>query len=326
MPLIPSPAVLRACDVLDHLARHAGESFSVSELARLVSMPRATCDSVLLALAERGLVVRREPDLRYAIGPACIAIGDAARAALSVLGEAAPIAEELARSTHLCVALATRSGGDVRVAEVFDHGPAFATRTRIGESIPLAAPFGAVFVAWDGEEAAERWLDRAHERLSERERQRYAAALRAIRARGYSITTAIRPTRGLAKLLDELVDHPGGEVRPQRRERLIRMMIHTEYLPVEIGPESLQVSQMSAPIFDPLGTVNAAIMALGPSYEMNPEDVGTLGERLLAAARSATARVGGVAPPAPARQAAPARGRRVARRKQARGGKERRGV
>jgi hypothetical protein len=29
MPIAPSPAVLRACDVLDHLAAHPAESFSV---------------------------------------------------------------------------------------------------------------------------------------------------------------------------------------------------------------------------------------------------------------------------------------------------------
>ncbi|MBM3661218.1 MAG: helix-turn-helix domain-containing protein, partial [Actinobacteria bacterium] len=65
MPINPSPAVLRAADVLEHLAARPDEAFSVSELAREVGMPRATCDAVLLALAERALVDRRDPDLRY---------------------------------------------------------------------------------------------------------------------------------------------------------------------------------------------------------------------------------------------------------------------
>jgi DNA-binding IclR family transcriptional regulator len=313
MPLIPSPAVLRACDVLDCLARHAGNSFSVSELARLVNLPRATCDSVLLALAERGLVVRREPDLRYAIGPACIAIGDAARASLSVLAEAAPIAEDLARSTHLCVALASRSGADIRVVDVFDRGPAFGHKTRIGEAVPLVPPFGAVFVAWDAE-GVEGWLDRAPEGLSERERRRYRSALQAIRTRGYSITTASRPTSDLAELLDELVDGPAGEQRLRRREQLIRAVAHTEYLPVELGSDGLQLSQLSAPVFDPLGGVAAAIMVLGPNYEMTSEEVASLGERLMLAAKSATARVGGSAPARPERPAATRPARRRARR------------
>ena len=50
MPLEPSPAVLRAADVLEQLAGQPGRSFSVAELAREIDIPRATCHTVLLAL------------------------------------------------------------------------------------------------------------------------------------------------------------------------------------------------------------------------------------------------------------------------------------
>ena len=39
---------------------------------------------------------------------------------------------------------------------VFDFGPAFGARARVGQSIPLVPPFGAVFVAWDPTDA-EQW-------------------------------------------------------------------------------------------------------------------------------------------------------------------------
>ena len=60
------------------MALHPTESFSVSALARELEVPRATCDTVLMGLAEGGLVVRRDDDLRYELGPSCIALGDAA--------------------------------------------------------------------------------------------------------------------------------------------------------------------------------------------------------------------------------------------------------
>jgi DNA-binding IclR family transcriptional regulator len=293
MPLLPSPAVLRACDVLDCLVKSAPESFSVSELARRVDMPRATCHSVLLALAERGLVVRRGPELRYAIGPACIAIGDAARSALSVLDEVRPIADELARSLRLCVAIATRSGAEIGVADIFDRGPAFGLRIRVGEAIPLVPPFGAVFVAWDAERGVERWLQRAGAELAAAERRRYRAALAAVRRRGYSVTIATAAAPDLARLLDELVDSPHDR-RLRHRNALIREMIHTEYLPTEVDAGApLRVSQMSAPVFDRLGEIPAAIMLLGPSYDMTAAEIAALGTRLLDAARRATARAGG---------------------------------
>src|SRR5262249_24654361 len=134
MPIAPSPAALRACDILGHLAAHPTRSFSVSELARDLGIPRASCDSVMLALAKRGFVDRSETDLRYTLGPAGIAVGDAARVTGSVFTAVAPLAEELARASGTCVALTSRGGAETRVERVFDHAPAFAIRTRPGES------------------------------------------------------------------------------------------------------------------------------------------------------------------------------------------------
>ena len=285
MPLLPSPAVLRACDVLDHLARHRDESFSVSELARRVAMPRATCHSVLLALAERGWVVRRDADLRYSIGPGCIAIGDAARAARSVVADIAPIAERFARTTHSCVAVLMRSRDELSVAEVFDHGPAFGMRTRAGETVPLVPPFGAVFVAWEDGSGIERWLQRAAVEFSEREIRRYRTALAGLRRRGYSVTVATPVSPALSDLLEGLVTAPGAPQRLRQRDQLIRELVRTEYLPSDVDARKpVRMSQMSAPVFDRDGRVAAALMLLGPDHAISAADIGSLGARLLRAA------------------------------------------
>src|SRR5262245_46993820 len=169
MPITPSPAVLRACDVLSHLAQHPTESFSVSELARQVGVPRATCDAILQALAVHRLVSRRDGDLRYELGPGSIAIGDAACIANPVLRAAKSEAERLARALGTCVAVSVRDGNTVRVVDVFDFGPLFTPRARVGQVIPLVPPFGAVFVAWADDEF-EAWLARAAETLDANER------------------------------------------------------------------------------------------------------------------------------------------------------------
>jgi DNA-binding IclR family transcriptional regulator len=292
MPITPSPAVLRACDVLEHLAAHPDEAFSVSELAREVAMPRATCDAVLLALAERALVDRREPDLRYTLGPTCIAVGDAARAAGSRLARVAPLAEALARSTSTCVALSTVDGLEQRVEQVFDHGPAFGLRARVGESVRFAAPFAAVFVAWAPPSEVDAWLDRAGD-LTASERARYLAALGAVRQRGYSIAVAnVRPD--LAAILERLVDEPATEHDLRERDAVIREITHSEYLPVAVAVDAPQrVNQMSAPVFDHTGRVVVQIMVLGPTYDLTPPEIAALGERLLEVAQRATERSGG---------------------------------
>lgn len=296
MPITPSPAVLRACDVLEHLAAHPGGAFSVSELAREAGMPRATCDAVLLALAERALVDRREPDLRYTLGPACVAVGDAARAGGSLFARVAPVADALARETGTCVALAGHDGAELRVERVFDHGPAFGVRAQAGEAVPLAAPFGAVFVAWEPEAGIRAWLERVDGSLSDDERSRYRTALGAVRDRGYSVAVAnVRPD--LLEILERLVEQPGTEEAVRERDTVIRELTHSEYLPVSLDAAAPQrVNQMSAPVFDRAGRVALGIMVLGPSYDLAPAEIEAMGERLLAAARSATTQLGGVVP------------------------------
>jgi DNA-binding IclR family transcriptional regulator len=289
LPILPSPAVLRACDVLDHLALHAGESFTLSELARQTEVPRATCNSLLLALVERGLVVRLEPELRYTLGPACIALGDAAREAPSVLASIMPVVEELAKSTALCIALATQVGGQARIAAVVDHAPPLGMSTRAGLAIPLVPPFGAVFIAWTGQQGFEAWLDRLDTEVDAAERKHYQAAIEAIVERGYSITVNVPPRPELFETIKTLVDDPAAVEVRHRRDQIIREMVHSEYLSVEIPPEeSVRIIQMSAPVFDHFGRVVVAITMLGPTYELSASEGHALGDHLLAAARAAT--------------------------------------
>jgi DNA-binding IclR family transcriptional regulator len=295
MPIPPSPAVLRACDVLDHLAAHPSETFSVSELARSVGVARASCDSVLLALAEHGLV-HRDPDLRYSLGAACRALGDAAQAAGVPLVVLEPIAEDLARATRSCVAIVSSVRGETRVERVLDHGPAFGLRAREGESVPLVPPFGAVFVAWGGDAAIEDWLDRAGAALGPDERAHSRAALAAVRERGYSISVAsVRPD--LVRLLEDLADQEPDAATLDARDALIRELTPSEYLPVDVPADvPLRVTQISAPAFDAKGKVAYKLMLLGPSYDVGAAEIDALGDRVLAAARAATTALGGRRP------------------------------
>jgi DNA-binding IclR family transcriptional regulator len=291
MPLTPSPAVLRACDVLDELAAHPTESLSVSELARAVGAPRATCDTILLALADRGLV-HRSPDLRYSLGTACCTLGDAAHAARAELVALEPIAEDLARATSSCVVISSCDGRTTRVERMIDHVPGISMRARVGESVPLTPPFGAVFVAWS-EETIEEWLNRAGTALPETERAHARAALASVRRRGYVLSTDIvRPD-----LVNLLVELAGGSPDPSQlevRDALIRDLAPTRYLPIEIPSDRPQrVAQITAPVFDAAHAVPFSLMILGPGYDLKPEEITAYGSELLRAAAEATKRLGG---------------------------------
>ncbi|HXK26412.1 MAG TPA: helix-turn-helix domain-containing protein [Myxococcota bacterium] len=283
---MPSPAVLRAGDVLDHLIRHPTDSFTVSEVARAVGVPRATCDSILQALAEKHFVTRNA-ERRYELGPGSIALGEAARLANPSLGAAKVEAELLARTLHACVSVCVHDGRTARVVESFDFGPIFAVRARVGQAIPLVPPFGAVFVAWSDEDA-ERWIARAGDLLDAGERERYRRALEAVRRRGYSVSIAV-PGPTIPETVETLARSPDSDDAERARDELIRQAMHSAYLPVELDAEKpLRVGQISAPVFDREGAVAASLLVPGPDRDIHAAELRSLAGRLLEAATRAT--------------------------------------
>jgi DNA-binding IclR family transcriptional regulator len=275
-------------------------AFTVTELARHVGIPRATCDSLLLGLSVRGYV-RRDAELRYTLGPACMALGDAARAGNPALRAAAAHAESLARAHSCVLAVTVRDGAETRVASVFDFGPPFGIRPRAGDAIALVPPFGASFVAWDGEAKVQEWLDRADPPLTEIERARYEQALLAVRRRGYSITVATGRQPHLAAALERLLDTDAADETAEETRRLrdeaIRDLTHSEHLAAELDPRTTtRLTQVSAPIFGAGGEIAASIMLLGPAQDVSSSVITALGELVLAAARRTTDDIGGQVP------------------------------
>jgi len=282
MPVTPSPAVLRAGELLGHLARHPSDAFSVSELARTFEFPRPTCDSILQALAHHAFVVRR-PDLRYELGVGCLTLGDAARAASALLRAASVEADGLSRALGLSAATSVRVGGEVRVVEAFDVGAPFSFRVRAGESVPLVPPFGAVFVAWD-EDDAEQWLRQAPD-----DRSRWQRALDCIRERGYSVSLHTERQADLERNLELLAQQPDALEGQRERQELIHALQHSEYLPTELDGDTLRLASLAAPVFDGAGRVAASLQVLGPNYELTNEQVRKLGEEVTRAAQRASA-------------------------------------
>lgn len=296
MPIRPSPAVLRACEIVSHLARHPTESFTVSELARLVKVPRATCDAILQALAVHEYVSRPEDDRRYRLGAAGIALGEAARAANPLLGAATLEAEALARAHACCVAVCVRDEANARVVEVFDFEPLFGVRARVGQTIPLLPPFGAVFVAWSDEEG-EVWLARAGATLEPDERERYRRALREVRQRGYSASFATRHQWEFARAINILAHSPASDEARDARDRIGRELMHGPYLAAdhEVGAD-VRIAQISAPVFDRSGRVTMSLLVPGPDYEISIHQLREIAARITAAAARATRSAGGVEP------------------------------
>jgi DNA-binding IclR family transcriptional regulator len=300
VPVKPAPAAARACEVLAALSRDPSRPHTLSEVARALGISRGSCQAVLVALVDAGLLLRHEPSLTYVLGPACLTIGDAARNASPVLAAAEPEMWALRDLTGLGIAGMVRAGVDVRVAVVAASSEPFALALRVGHRFPYAPPFGTGFVAWADDAEIEVWLERCEPALTTRERAWYRSALTAMRARGFGIALqsdrrpyiAIDPElpRNVARLRTDQVDGSTKEWRQRLRNIPVS---HTDYLVADKIPQRpLRIAQLVAPIFDQTGEVAMALSLVGPSVELVADDIETLGNALLATTTKVSAALG----------------------------------
>jgi DNA-binding IclR family transcriptional regulator len=288
MPINPSPAVQRAGQVLWYMAEHPSETHTVAKLSRVLEIPRATCDSILQALTQQGFVGRREREMGYELGASCLALASAAQSANTVLSVANRQADQLARALGACVVVSTVIAGEARAVAVFDRAPATMLRARVGQAIPLAPPFGVVFVAWDAA-ASERWLERGGEHDSSADIERWRQSLIFTRRNGFSFSTYVDPGKQFGQILEDLVLKPDSEPGQRTRDELIERLRHSEYLATQVEESSeVQLLQVSAPVFDDNGAVTASIMVLGSMRPVRGQEVSALAQQVVQSADRVT--------------------------------------
>jgi DNA-binding IclR family transcriptional regulator len=268
------------------LAHQPKRAVTVSELARELGVPRPTCDTLLLALAEHGFV-QRGNDRRYSLGPASIVLGDAAQVANPLVRSAGDHAEALARSQGAVTAVMARDRDTARITAVFDFAPPLALRARVGDSFPLIPPFGASWLAWSNEVEVQAWLARAEPPIGNRDEADLRAALCAIRVRGYAVTIVASPA-GMDAARRELARQTAGGTRSQQRAAAVRRIASSEIAIDDIAPgKPVRLARVSAPVLDGSGHAVAAIVLLGPPHEVAGRDVAAMGALVAEAANDA---------------------------------------
>ena len=294
----PSPSALRATQLLTYLAAKHDASYSVSELARELDMNRATCQSVLMGLEAAGFVRRDARTKAYSLGPALIALGEAALASLRVADEARPDVERLAADAGVECVAAVASGAEMIVVARAGPPIGFGALTRVGQTIPICPPFGIAFVAWSDPAAIDTWLARAGE-IPDPERKRYLASIEAVRQRGYSATLEIRSRERLAEVLAQLRAHrqSAGTGQVLAEHQQINQLLHEEYLlPEGEEPGSHRLAQLSVPVFGPDRAVALIVGLSGFPHDLTSDEIDGYVVPLLAAAQRITERLHGVRP------------------------------
>jgi DNA-binding IclR family transcriptional regulator len=291
----PSPQTERVIAVVDLLATYPGEDFTLAELARRLGVSKPTCYPMLATLTRAGWLLRHPTRKTYRLGPALVPAGRAAATGAPVLDLARPRMASLAESSGLtCMGLAP-SAEDLVVVELvrppgLAGGPGGAFGLRLGDTIPPRPPFGAVLVAWHGDEAVDAWL-RAGGATGER-RRRYEADLAAVRRRGYAVELREPIQERIAWLADQLrsavADRGAAAQIHDLVDQAVGDLADEHVLLTDIDPDrTYRPSSINAPVFDPEGAVALVVCLIDARTTMPGRDVADVGERV----RSMTAEI-----------------------------------
>ncbi|CAJ59422.1 Putative transcription regulator protein [Frankia alni ACN14a] len=157
----PSGSAARVGRLLRFLGGHGETGYSLSELARAVGIDKSTCQAMLLALVEQGFVHRDDGHRTYALGPSALAVAaaDGDRARLVRLARAE--LESLTADLDLETFATTTFAGSLLVLARVPRSALFGLSMRVGQTLPLRPPVGAVHLAWAPPAAVDVWLPAA---------------------------------------------------------------------------------------------------------------------------------------------------------------------
>ena len=293
MPIKPAPAVLRAMDVLECLAASGSQAPTMSEIARRTGQSKATCHSVLLALAKGGYVRRDPSSLTYSLGPGLISLGALASSNLRLSEVAQQEMETLSHSLGVTTAAAIVSGSNLVVIAGVGPPQPFQASLPVGQRVPFAPPLGAAFIAWSPEPEIEEWLDRSPRHLSDDERRHFLAALAAVRQHGYSVTLNDQANRRFADAVEQVAIHPESPEAQALRDQTIGNL-GTSYLPAAFEEgRTYRLTQISAPVFGHDGAVAMVVLGIAVGLELTTEQIAGYGERLREATDRLTEAIAG---------------------------------
>jgi DNA-binding IclR family transcriptional regulator len=284
MPVKPSPSVLRSSRLLTELALRPTEEATLSDLARRVGINKASCQCLLMALVEEGLVARGT-NRTYRLGPRLIHLGEAAKASLRLQEMVEPALISLTAEFAVTSMCGMKAGSEVVVVAVNELlDPSSGLTIPLGQRRLLRAPFGAIYVAWETESEIAAWIDRAEPPLSEQDQMEARRSIEVVRRRGCTVTVRRPDTPEIGYRVGTGSRDSQGTVESGNP--------NMEYPEEPDETPKWTVLGIGAPIFAPDGTMLCVIAVTGLPVQATHRDILHISQSVLSAAAAATSRIG----------------------------------
>lgn len=288
---------IRVVEVMNFLAAHPTESFTLGEIASRLGLSNGSAHRVLTTLAEARYLTRHPKHKTYSLGLVMVAIGQAAltqhRDVDAIRQEVASVAKQLRVQ---CLAAAIVSNEMLVVA--CEGTPAsFAPANRVGERWPYVPPLGMSFVAWTGETSRRDYLARAPAALNDKAHERLTNGLELFRERGYSMAGDGPVIRALRQFTSRPAGFPCEETYWAGLTQLVGDISEAEIQliePSEAGGEG--ISYIAVPVFSAKGEVAYEISISGFRAGLSVSDIERCVETVRDAAARATVRINGNVP------------------------------
>jgi len=185
--------VERALEVLLAAAESNGQGCSISELARLVHLPRPNIYRLVGPLQAKGFLQRVPGDRhRYQLGLRLLDLGERVKQGLNLRQVALPYMKELSDRTGESVYLAVRDGWEGVIIERVEASRNLRLFTGVGSRIPLHGGASAkVLLAWAPSDEVEAMIRAGLRRRTPHtitDPERLRAHLAQIRRNGYALS------------------------------------------------------------------------------------------------------------------------------------------
>jgi DNA-binding IclR family transcriptional regulator len=175
-------------EMLRIVAGDPEREWTLSELSRAIDVHPASCQTILLALVQGGVLQRRGTRPIYSLGPMLTALGDRARGSIDIVKLVEPELTALRDRHNATAFLGMVSGASIVATSVWPAHQPMGYGVVPYMAVPFRAPIGSVYVAWDSAESIEAWLRRGQPEITATRARALRSDLAVIRARGWSAT------------------------------------------------------------------------------------------------------------------------------------------
>jgi len=160
MPDVSNPT-RRVLDVLNFLAAHPTESFTLAEIARHLDHSTASALRVLTTMRDAQFLSRNDKHKTYSLGMAPIAIGQAAIEKHRGIEFARREMVKLAAELNVQCSVTSLVGDELLVLVKEGTPQSDEGFSRVGERRLVIPPFGICHYAWGGEPAMRSYIAKA---------------------------------------------------------------------------------------------------------------------------------------------------------------------